>query len=259
MEWGRPKRCSPAFLLLRHLYCPTELRKFVAYSHRIIADNMSAHTRILLLLLLLALGAQAQDKPFAFAVKVGPSLSNTCFVHNGNRIATQWAPSVFLGVGGHYAFSSLLGLEADVLLLTKGHRLYNVGVFTGQEHNDRFGSLHIDVPINLKVGLDLSPSLRAYAHVGPYVSVALQSIMWITEEYSDGSQHTRNVYPDALGFPIWHSLKRFDMGLNAGLGLLLKHHYQAGLVYYHGMLNQAKPAADKLKHRMLCLELGYWF
>lgn len=220
---------------------------------------MSAHIRILSLLLLLALGAQAQDKPYAFAVKVGPSLSNTAFVHNGNRIATQWAPSVFVGVGGQFDFSSLLGLEADVLLLTKGHRLHNVGVFTGQEHNDRFGSLHIDVPINLKVGFDLSPNLRAYAQAGPYISMAIQSVMWITEEHADGSLLTSNHYPDALGYSLWHSLKRFDLGINAGLGLLLNRHYQVGLVYYHGLLNQAKPAADKLKHRMMCLELGYWF
>ena len=223
--------------------------------------------RLSILLALAAFAvAQAQDKPFSFTIKAGASLSNTKFVNNGHRLTTLWVPSIFAGVGGGYAISPLLAIEADVLLLTKGHALNNVSVFTGEQiGSNRFGALHLDMPINLKAGLDIGPKLRLYAQVGPYLSLALKGRMWISSEDNSGIVTAMNCYPgntteglDFGGAPH-AALRRFDVGLDAGAGVVLASHYQLGLLYYHGLRNQAKPAGDVLKHRMLCLELGYRF
>ena len=119
----------------------------------------------------------------------------------------------------------------------------------------------LELPVHAAVNLSLSKDMRMNIAVGPYVGVGLfgSGKYNFYQRNTDGaelqeSDKTSDIYGDKTG-----DMKRFEVGVDARLGLEIKRHYLISLGYQFQFNNPARKKTPIGQSQIFNLSVGYKF
>jgi opacity protein-like surface antigen len=183
----------------------------------------------------LTLGVSAQLR---YGVKVGGTLSQILEKFDGRSENSD--PKFGFQAGGllEYSFSSSFALQPELLYVNSGGKY---------EEDVTFNFHSIQLPVNLKYKVG-TENLKFYVTAGPYLSYVIS-----------GKLKQGPVSVDAFSDEAGLSLKHFDFGLGAGLGIEFLNNYIAGVGYNYGLSNLTKVDNVKIKTGTFNLSIGYLF
>ncbi len=168
-------------------------------------------------------------------------------------------PGFHAGVSAEFPLSNVFSLESDLLLSTKGFRLYEDYTILGQNiiNEGHLNLYYLDIPFTVKATLNLG-NLGIYGKAGPYIGVGLSG----TSEYSttvNGLSYT--IEPDInWGTGENDDFRRLDYGLVVGTGIDVSA-FQIGFNYAIGLANIVadNDEGSRINNHVYSLSIGYFF
>ena len=195
------------------------------------------------LLLTLALGMVAV---FGFSqvrwdVKFGMNFSNMTKLDE-----TKALPGFTMGVGADYAFNENWYFQPGVMITSKGYKVK----YAGEKVTVR--PVYLDIPILAAYKFDITDNTKFVINAGPYLAIGLGGKV---KEDGDNCK----IFDDKGG--DW---KRFDLGLQWGVGVELGEHYLVNFTAQHGFIAPGKSEdgnGDEIspKNMSFAIGVGYRF
>lgn len=195
------------------------------------------------LLLTLALGMVAV---FGFSqvrwdVKFGMNFSNQTKLDE-----TKALPGFTMGVGADYAFNENWYFQPGVMITSKGYKVK----YAGEKVTVR--PVYLDIPILAAYKFDITDNTKFVINAGPYLAIGLGGKV---KEDGDNCK----IFDDKGG--DW---KRFDLGLQWGVGVELGEHYLVNFTAQHGFIAPGKSEdgnGDEIspKNMSFAIGVGYRF
>ena len=217
---------------------------------------MKKASKSLLVILISLLCFQSYSQPFG--IKGGLNLSNMLMEEDGET----WSDDFKMNPGFHIAgiidisFTDLLSLETGLILDTKGFKFEEEE--SGYSYKEKMNSFYLDIPIVLKVSVDVGSSVKIFGAAGPYIGVGLTGKWKSVYEYQ-GNEETDEEKVEWGNTDDDH-LKRLDYGIAFGAGVEIMA-ILIGVSYDLGLANiSAYTDYDaKVQNRVLRITVGYWF
>lgn len=198
------------------------------------------------LLLTLALGMVAV---FGFSqvrwdVKFGMNFSNQTKLDE-----TKALPGFTMGVGADYAFNENWYFQPGVMITSKGYKVK----YAGEKVTVR--PVYLDIPILAAYKFDITDNTKFVINAGPYLAIGLGGKA--KEHWDNGDDY--KLFDDKGG--DW---KRFDLGLQWGVGVELGEHYLVNFTAQHGFIAPGKSEdgnGDEIspKNMSFAIGVGYRF
>jgi len=191
-----------------------------------------------------------------FGIKGGLNLSNMLIESDGETEDLKMNPGFHIGGIIDFQFTDLLSLETGIILDTKGFKFEDEG--SGYSYKEKLNLFYLDIPVVLKVSIDVGSSVKIFGVAGPYIGVGLTGKWKSVEEYQ-GDEDTDEEKVDWGNTDDDH-LKRFDYGLEFGAGVEIKA-FLIGVSYDLGLANISAYTdyETKIKNRVLRITVGFWF
>lgn len=200
-----------------------------------------------------------------FGIKGGLTASKFHFEWNDESVnvntGMKYLPGFHIGPTMEINLNKRLVFETALLFNQKG---YKQVIFDGLELQEDFGFsvsfksrlYYLQIPLNLKATANIG-ALKVFASAGPYVSGGLFG--YHKAEVS-GPEEPFYEIDEGSNKVKWgeDALKRFDAGINAGIGLEFKA-MQLGIAYDHGLSNLTNSESSITSNRSFRLSFGYRF
>ncbi|RYD81044.1 MAG: PorT family protein, partial [Sphingobacteriales bacterium] len=164
--------------------------------------------------------------------------------------------------------SETIDIETGVLLTGRGSKAETYFNGGNDYVKAKFNPLYIEVPVNLVINIPMTTTTKLFFNAGPYAAVGvggkskLQTKVGPLETSSTRDIEFSNDDPFTSGQEdaAYDKLKRFDVGLNAGVGLdlksfILKANYGFGLTKINSTESN-NSNDDKNKYRTLSISVG---
>lgn len=156
-------------------------------------------------------------------------------------------PGFTLGVGMDYGFTENWSLQSGLMISSKGFK-YKIG-----NEKDTYRPIYLDIPILAAYKFDIADNMKFVINAGPYLAFGLGGK---NKEHWDGGES----YKLFKGDDGW---KRFDLGLQYGIGLELSERYLINLTGQNGFICPIDfPSGykgDKPKNMTFTIGVGYRF
>lgn len=217
---------------------------------------------------LLVSGMVMSAKAQLFYAQGGVNLANITKNGDGDTEDNTMLPTFNVGVMGRFGISKTVDLESGLLLSGRGSKAETY--FNGGTDyvKAKFNPLYIEVPVNLVINVPLAASTKLFFNAGPYAAIGiagkskLETKIGVIESSSSRDIKFSNDDPftSEQDDAAYDKLKRFDFGLNAGVGLdlksvILKANYGLGLAKINSTESN-NSADDKNKYRTLSFSVG---
>lgn len=154
-------------------------------------------------------------------------------------------PGFHLGVGMDYGFSENWSLQSGLLISSKGYK-YKEG-----EYKETTRPIYLDIPILAAYKFNISDNTKFVINAGPYLAFGLGG-----KNKVDGIDESEKVFGD-------DGWKRFDLGIQYGVGLEIGEHYLANLTGQNGFISPYDFPdgydGDKPKNMTFSIGVGYRF
>lgn len=191
-------------------------------------------------------------------VKGGLGLASMSVKDNDDTFNDNRKPKLGLHAGGvvGYTFIAGLSVEGGFLFALKGVKYKEIDA--GDTYKDVVRLFYIVIPITAKYTYDLG-AVGLYGQLGPYIGIGLAgSVRSVNEIDGDRTVETESIL---WGNTSSNDLKRFDMGLTLGLGVLVFNSLQAGLFMEQGLANISASTHNgrKVKNSVFGLSVVYYF
>ncbi len=200
-------------------------------------------------------------------VQGGLNLANITNTNDGQTEKNNILPSFNVGILGRLDLAPMFALESGALLT--GHGSKAETYFTnGNYTKSKFNPLYVEVPLNAVVKIPLAKESSLFFNAGPYAAIGIAgkskreskigplfSTSESTIQFSNDNPFTSE--EEDAGY---NKLKRFDFGLNFGVGfqfnhVILKANYGMGLAKINSTESN-NTANDKNKYRTLSFSVG---
>ncbi len=215
---------------------------------------------ILTLFLLGGIKTMAQN----LEIKSGLNLSTMHFKNQGGTYSDDFklAPRYILGVTHEFSLSKSFSFEPGLIFSSKGYKIdsyYPVPTYSGEYIPiDESAILnYIDIPISLRYTTSIKKT-QFFGGLGPYLAFGISGKI-TREEYDIDGQGTI-VYDRTVDYKgemnkdgQW---KRFDYGIQAGLGVILQR-VVCRINYSYGLANIAQYEDTTNNNRIIGISLGY--
>lgn len=214
---------------------------------------------ILTLLLFGGIKAMAQS----LEIKSGLNLSTMLSKIQGETYSDDFelAPRFILGVTREFPISESLSFEPGLLFSSKGYKIdtyYPTPTSLGEYLPIKESAIlnYIDIPVSLKLTTPIK-KVQFFGALGPYLSLGLSGKVR-QEDYDidgqgaiifNGTNRTSEMGKDGL----W---KRFDYGMQAGVGLIIQR-IACRVNYSYGLANIDQHEGFSSKNRTIGISLGY--
>ena len=185
-------------------------------------------TLILFLLFLFALAGFSQVK---WDAKVGMNFSNVTKYDDAKAL-----PGFQLGVGMDYGFSESWSLQSGLLISSKGYKIEDVKV----------RPIYLDIPILAAYKFNISDNTKFVINAGPYLAFGL------------GGKAKDDNFDLKLFKSDEGDWKRFDLGIQYGIGLELSDRYLINLTGQNGFISPVD-GGDDPKNMTFTIGVGYRF
>lgn len=161
--------------------------------------------------------------------KVGMSMSNMTKMDADMKVGYTF------GVGVDYAFTDMWSLQSGVNFTSKGTK--KVYEYEGGKDTEKYNAHYLEIPILAAAKFNINDNMKFVVNAGPYLAFGLGGITTYTDEYEGEKEeyHGDKLFKeyeneDAL-------VKRFDMGLQYGVGLEINEHFLVNVTGQYGFTN----------------------
>lgn len=163
--------------------------------------------------------------------KVGMNFSNMTKLDDAKAL-----PGFNLGVGMDYGFSESWSLQSGLMISSKGYKY------------DGFKArpIYLDIPILAAYKFNISDNTKFVINAGPYLAFGLGGKYKV-----DGIDESEKIFGD-------DGWKRFDLGIQYGVGLELSDRYLINLTGQNGFISPAD-GEDNPKNMTFSIGVGYRF
>lgn len=170
--------------------------------------------------------------------RVGMNFSNVTKVDN-----TKALPGFQLGVGMDYGFSENWSLQSGLMISSKGYKI--------KEDGEKFTArpIYLDIPILAAYKFNISDNTKFVINAGPYLAFGLGGKC----KYDEGEDV--KIFKDYDKKKGW---KRFDLGIQYGIGLELNDRYLINLTGQNGFISPAD-GGENPKNMTFSIGVGYRF
>ena len=166
--------------------------------------------------------------------KVGMNFSNVTKVDN-----TKALPGFQLGVGMDYGFSENWSLQSGLMISSKGYKVKE------GEYKETTRPIYLDIPILAAYKFNISDNTKFVINAGPYLAIGLGGKYKV-----DGIDESEKIFGD-------DGWKRFDLGIQYGIGLELSDRYLINLTGQNGFISPADGGDPK--NMTFSIGVGYRF
>ncbi|MDN0052985.1 porin family protein [Bacteroides caecigallinarum] len=190
-------------------------------------------------------------------VKAGMSVANMSHADKDAKFGYT------VGLGADYAFSEMLSLQTGVNFTSKGMRDVDVEDDRGYYEKSTFKvfSHYAELPILAAVKFRVIDDFKVILNAGPYFAVGIGG----KEEYSNTAFTNDDYSLDLFGDN--RKMKRFDVGLQYGVGFEIDNHFLVNLTGQAGFITPYKHPYNMLygddgkssKNLCFMLSVGYRF
>ena len=152
-------------------------------------------------------------------------------------------PGFNFGVGMDYGFSENWSLQLGLMISSKGWKYKEEG------EKMTFRPIYLDIPILAAYKFNISDNTKFVINAGPYLAFGLGG----KAKYGD------------VDYKLFKSdegdWKRFDLGIQYGIGLELSDHYLINLTGQNGFICpwDTEEGEDKCKNMTFSIGVGYRF
>ncbi len=163
--------------------------------------------------------------------KVGMNFSNMTKFDD-----TKALPGFNLGVGMDYGFSENWSLQSGLMISSKGYKVKDYA---------KVRPIYLDIPILAAYKFNISDNTKFVINAGPYLAIGLGG------KYKfDGIDESEKIFGD-------DGWKRFDLGIQYGIGLELSDRYLINLTGQNGFISPADGGDPK--NMTFSIGVGYRF
>lgn len=160
---------------------------------------------------------------------------------------TKALPGFHLGVGMDYGFSENWSLQSGLLISSKGYKIKE------GEYKETNRPIYLDIPILAAYKFNISDNAKLVINAGPYLAIGLGGkAKW------DGDDEDMKLFKgeDGIDAPC----KRFDLGLQYGIGVELSEHYLVNFTGQHGFISPNNwDELEDYKNMTFSIGVGYRF
>lgn len=168
--------------------------------------------------------------------KFGMNFSNMTKIDESKAL-----PGFTLGVGMDYGFNENWSLQSGLMISSKGFK------FKEGDWKDKYRPIYLDIPILAAYKFNISDNTKFVINAGPYLAIGLGGKNKETDE-EDIKLFDKDGYD-------W---KRFDLGIQYGIGLELSDRYLINLTGQNGFISPVD-GGDDPKNMTLSIGVGYRF
>lgn len=161
---------------------------------------------------------------------------------------TKALPGFTMGVGMDYGFTENWSLQSGLMITSKGFKVKEMG------EKLTVRPIYLDIPILAAYKFAISDNAKFVVNVGPYMAIGLGGK---AKEHWDGGEDEKVFDDKGL------DCKRFDLGIQYGIGLELGEHYLVNFTGQNGFITPYDFAdgydGDKPKNMSFAIGVGYRF
>lgn len=168
--------------------------------------------------------------------KFGMNFSNMTKIDESKTL-----PGFTLGVGMDYGFNENWSLQSGLMISSKGFK------FKEGDWKDKYRPIYLDIPILAAYKFNISDNTKFVINAGPYLAIGLGGKNKETDE-EDIKLFDKDGYD-------W---KRFDLGIQYGIGLELSDRYLINLTGQNGFISPVD-GGDDPKNMTFTIGVGYRF
>lgn len=168
--------------------------------------------------------------------KFGMNFSNMTKIDESKAL-----PGFTLGVGMDYGFNENWSLQSGLMISSKGFK------FKEGDWKDKYRPIYLDIPILAAYKFNISDNTKFVINAGPYLAIGLGGKNKETDE-EDIKLFDKDRYD-------W---KRFDLGIQYGIGLELSDRYLINLTGQNGFISPVD-GGDDPKNMTFTIGVGYRF
>lgn len=176
--------------------------------------------------------------------KLGMNFSNITKVDN-----TKALPGFQLGVGMDYGFSESWSLQSGLIISSKG---YKYDAEDAHDYSFKARPIYLDIPILAAYKFNISDNTKFVINAGPYLAFGLGGKC----KYDEGGDY--KLFKGEDGDDA--EMKRFDLGIQYGVGLEINEHYLVNLTGQNGFISPNNWDEGKdYKNMTFSIGVGYRF
>ena len=168
--------------------------------------------------------------------KFGMNFSNMTKIDESKAL-----PGFTLGVGMDYGFNENWSLQSGLMISSKGFK------FKEGDWKVKYRPIYLDIPILAAYKFNISDNTKFVINAGPYLAIGLGGKNKETDE-EDIKLFDKDGYD-------W---KRFDLGIQYGIGLELSDRYLINLTGQNGFISPVD-GGDDPKNMTFSIGVGYRF
>lgn len=168
--------------------------------------------------------------------KFGMNFSNMTKIDESKAL-----PGFTFGVGMDYGFNENWSLQSGLMISSKGFK------FKEGDWKDKYRPIYLDIPILAAYKFNISDNTKFVINAGPYLAIGLGGKNKETDE-EDIKLFDKDGYD-------W---KRFDLGIQYGIGLELSDRYLINLTGQNGFISPVD-GGDDPKNMTFSIGVGYRF
>lgn len=155
-------------------------------------------------------------------------------------------PGFNLGVGMDYGFSENWSLQSGLIISSKG---YKYDAEDAHDYSYKARPIYLDIPILAAYKFNISDNTKFVINAGPYLAFGLGG----KYKYDEGGDV--KIFKDYDKKKGW---KRFDLGIQYGIGLELNDRYLINLTGQNGFISPAD-GGENPKNMTFSIGVGYRF
>lgn len=176
--------------------------------------------------------------------KVGMNFSNVTKYDDAKAL-----PGFQLGVGMDYGFSESWSLQSGLMISSKGYKAKE------DEYKETTRPIYLDIPILAAYKFNISDNAKFVINAGPYLAIGLGGKCKV-DDYGD--EYDYKLFKGENGADA--VCKRFDLGIQYGIGLELSDHYLINLSGQNGFISPNNiDGFEDYKNMTFTIGVGYRF
>lgn len=188
-----------------------------------------------------------------FGIRAGLDFANMSFSSDGYSVSPKSRTTFHVGVIANIPLMQSLYIQTGLYLQNKGCKIED-----GDE-TTTYKPMYLEIPILASYRYNFSDAAQLQINFGPYLAYGIGGK--VKSEYEGESEEDFfGSYDDSdnAGY------KRFDMGLEVGVGVTFASHYYVGVAYQFGLVNiydlpSSYDGDYSVKNKNWMINLGYNF
>lgn len=191
---------------------------------------------------------ESSDQPITFSIRGGVNFSNMKLEHDNITYSPDTRTGWHVGVVVDFPLLESLYIQSGLYYTAKGCKDESEGV------KETYKPSYLEIPILASYRYNFSDAAQLQVNFGPYFAYGLGGKVKFeyrgeTKEYDFFGDEDDDSY----------GAKRFDFGLQVGVGLTIAKHYFVGGGYEFGLTSLDRNSDYKLKNKNFFISVGYQF